>query len=286
MSSDSDASSAARSEGALNREVRKSPETILAQEIEEGLSELNRPTSGLFLSGLSAGLDIGFGPLLMAVVLTQSHGGLPTPILELLIAVAYAVGFVFVILGQSALFTEQTTLAVLPVIHGRAGYRQLGRVWGVVYASNVVGAALFAGFAVLVGTGTKVVEPAVFGEIARGLVAYRWWATLFSGVLAGWLMGLLSWLVSATRDTVSLLLVVLFVTGAIGFAHLPHSIAGTVEVLFGVFAGSVGVRQFGVFLLWSTLGNVVGSVVFVAVLKYSYVQRGESGSDRVEVSDD
>lgn len=49
--------------------------TILERQIEDGLSELRRPTDSLFLSALSAGLDIGFGPLVIAVVLTLASTG-------------------------------------------------------------------------------------------------------------------------------------------------------------------------------------------------------------------
>lgn len=255
-------------------EIQKSPQTILAQEIEEGLVELHRPTSGLFLSGLAAGLDIGFGPFLMAAVLTLPKEGLPAPLLELLVAGAYSIGFLFVVLGQSDLFTEQTTLAMLPVIHGRATWRQLAKVWGVVYTSNLIGVALFGAFAVVLGTRTEIVSPAALGEIAHGLARYRWWVTLLGGVLAGWLMGLLSWLASATRDSVSLILIVIIVTGSIGFAHLPHSIAGTMEVLLGVFSGQTSLRAFGVFLVWSTVGNVIGGTVFVTILRHSHAERG------------
>ena len=264
-------------------EIQKSPQTILAQEIEEGLIELHRPISGLFLSGLAAGLDIGFGPFLMAVVLTLPQGGLAPPLLELLVASAYSVGFLFVILGQSDLFTEQTTLATLPVLHGRATYRQLGKVWVVVYTSNLLGVAMFAALAVVLGIQTEIVSPAVLGEIANGLVKYRWWVTLLGGVLAGWLMGLLSWLVSAARDTVSLILVVWIVTGAIAYAHLPHSIAGTMEVLLGVFSGHVSPGAFAAFLLWSTVGNIVGGTVFVTILRHSHAKRGGYEPDDVTI---
>lgn len=287
MSADTEGSPEVQSDTrAQTGEIQKSPQTILAQEIEEGLVELHRPTSGLFLSGLAAGLDIGFGPFLMAVVLTLPRGGLAPPLLELLVAGAYSIGFLFVVLGQSDLFTEQTTLATLPVLHGRATYGQLGKVWLVVYVSNLLGVTMFAALAVVLGTQTEIVSSAVLGEIAHGLVKYRWWVTLLGGVLAGWLMGLLSWLVSATRDTVSLILVVVIVTGSIAYAHLPHSIAGTMEVLLGVFGGYVSLSRFAVFLFWSTVGNIVGGTVFVTILRHSHAQRGGYEPDSVTVGPD
>ena len=125
----------------------KSYENILVEQINIGLAELQRPVSGLFLSGLSAGLDIGFGPLLMAVMTGLMSGSLPKPATELLMANMYSIGFIFVILGRSELFTEHTTLEVLPVLDKRASLTSLGRLWVVVFAANVVGGALFAGLA-------------------------------------------------------------------------------------------------------------------------------------------
>jgi formate/nitrite transporter FocA (FNT family) len=92
-----------------------------------------------------------------------------------------------------------------------------------------------------------------------------------SGVLAGWLMGLLSWLVAASRETISLIVLVGLITTAIGFANLHHVVLGTVEVLAGVFAGQdVTVAQFAHFLLWATVGNILGGTLFVALIKFSH----------------
>lgn len=254
---------------------RKSYETILAQEIEEGLLELERPATGVFLSGLSAGLDIGFGPLLMAVVLSHSTREITPLFQELVVAGAYSLGFLFVILGQSDLFTEHTVMAMLPVMDRQASVRQLLREWSLVYVGNITGCVLFVSIAIFVGPSIDIVKPGVFSEIADVLVLYSWWATLLSGVLAGWLMGLLSWLVVAGRDTIGEIAIIVFITGAIGFAHLPHSIAGTVEVLLGVLSGArLTLADYANFLFWSTLGNIIGGVVFVALLKYSHVVRG------------
>lgn len=247
---------------------------ILESEIEQGLKELERPTGGLLTSALSAGLDLGFSVLLMAVMMTLVGDELPAPVRDILVANMYAVGFIFVILGRSELFTEHTTLAVLPVLDGRARMGALARLWGLVYVANVAGAAVFAALAALIGPALGVVDPAAYGEIARHLVDHPWWVVLLSAVLAGWLMGLLSWLVAAGRDTMSQVFFVWLVTAGIGLAGLHHSIAGTVEVLAGVFAGQgIGLVDFGDFLLWTTLGNAFGGVIFVALVKYAHVKQ-------------
>ncbi len=90
------------------KKPQKSYHTILEQHVAQAQEELERPAGGLLLSSFSAGLDLGFGPLLMAALLTLRGGTWPHPITAAVLAVAYATGFVFVVLGRSALFTEQT----------------------------------------------------------------------------------------------------------------------------------------------------------------------------------
>jgi formate-nitrite transporter family protein len=251
--------------------AQKTYREILAEEIATGLRELERPAPGLLLSGLSAGLDVGFSLLLMGVMTTLVRGVLPRPVGEILVANMYSVGFIFVVLGRSELFTEHTTLAVLPVLSGRASLGQLLRLWGLVYVANLAGAAAFGAIAAWVGPALGVVQPWALGEIAHGLVDHPALVMLASGVLAGWMMGLLSWLVSAGRDTVSQILFVWLVTFALGFTHLHHAIAGTTEVLAGLFAGQgITLADFGRFLALATLGNVIGGVVFVAILKFGH----------------
>ncbi len=247
---------------------------ILASEISQGLHELKREAGGLVFSGLSAGLDIGFSLFLMGVMLTTVQGQLPDGVTRILVANMYSVGFIFVVLGRSELFTEHTALAVFPVLSGQAGLGALSRLWALVYVSNLIGAATSAVLSVLIGPALNVIEPRVFGEIAISLVDHPVWVVLLSGIMAGWLMGLLSWLLSASRDTISQVVIVWLITTAIGFGQLHHSIVGTVEVLAGVFADpGVTFGDFGHFLVWATLGNALGGVIFVAVIKYSHAVR-------------
>ena len=178
-------------------------------------------------------------------------------------------GFIFVILGRSELFTEQTTLAVLPTLGGRASIESLLRLWVVVFVANTAGAAVFAGLVSQIGPALAVIDPRVFGTLAHRIADHSARVMFLSGIFAGWLMGLLSWLVAAARDTISQIVLVWLVTSVIGYANLHHAIVGGVEVMAGAFSGQgIGPSDFGRFLLWVSLGNIVGGVVFVAFLKY------------------
>src|SRR5690349_321519 len=93
------------------RSVRQ-PDTgtrLSALEIHENIrapaeEELERPASSLLFSSLAAGMLIGFTFLSVAFV---SHYA-PESIAHPLASAAYPVGFIFVIMGRSELFTENT----------------------------------------------------------------------------------------------------------------------------------------------------------------------------------
>lgn len=251
--------------------LQKSYVTILEQEIAEGMDEIERPAAGLLMSGLSAGLDVGFSVLALGVASSVGPGGMSKSLFELVLASAYAVGFVLVVFGRSELFTEHTTLAFLPVLGGKASLRQLVRLWGLVFVANITGAALFALLLSHLGPALGVVRPEVLGEMAHEVVDHPAWVILLSAVVAGWLMGLASWLVTAGRDTTSQVLFVWLVTGLIGYAGLHHSILGSVEVLSAIFAEqSLGWLDFARFVGLAAIGNAVGGVVFVGIVKYGH----------------
>lgn len=114
-----DASSDAVS-ATLDVEPEVASKKILHHEIVEGKDALERPTSRLFLSGLSAGLEIGFSLFLMGVMRTLTQGQLSNAVVELLSANMYSFGFVLVILGRSEFFTEQTSLGGAACVEPRS----------------------------------------------------------------------------------------------------------------------------------------------------------------------
>lgn len=256
------------------REAKKPPREILIQELIEGESALERRWRGLFISGLSAGLDIGFSVLLIATMATAMEGRMSPAVLELLMANLYAVGFIFVVIGRAELFTEQTTLAVLPFLSGRTGLVKLGRLWATVLAANLIGAAAFAAALALVATRLEAISADVLVSLAAKKVEPSAAVMFGSAVFAGWLMGLLSWLVAASRETISQIVIVWIIATVIGLTGLHHVVVGSVEVLAGVFANGADVTwsDFGWFLLVTATGNAFGGSVFVALIKYSYAK--------------
>lgn len=245
---------------------------ILEREMENALTEMNRPLAGLFLSGVGAGLNLSFGALFMGLVLTLSGGFQSDLVQQTALAGASSIAFLFVVIGQTELFTAHSTMGILPVLDGRSSTRDLARLWGITYTANLAGCVVFSVLLAGVVASRDVLQASAFGSLAGALVPLSWWAILLSGVLAGWLMGLVTWLSAASRDTIGRAAFVVLGTGAIGFAPFHHSILGATEVLTALLLGQgVSVGGFTHFMIWTTLGNVVGGTVFVGLLNYGHV---------------
>ena len=93
---------------------------------------------------------------------------------------------------------------------------------------------------------------------------------MLAATLAGWLMGLLAWLVAASRETISQIVIIWIITASIGFANLPHCIVGNIEVATAWITGSVSFENYIQFLWSASAGNIIGGVLFVGILKFSH----------------
>ena len=148
-----------------------------------------------------------------------------------------------------------------------------------VYNYTQVGATPAGGVMVAIGPAFGIFEVGALGTITKPFVTHSPGALFGGAILAGWLMGLLSWLVIAARDTISRVFFVWLITFVIGFAHLPHSIAGNIEMLAALLGtGTVGPLAYVRFLLIVTIGNAIGGIVFVALLKYGHIVRESEGT--------
>ncbi|MDX1747808.1 MAG: formate/nitrite transporter family protein [Halobacteriales archaeon] len=267
-------------------DTQRDYERILELQIQEGLSVHGRPALGQFLSAVACGLNLGIGVFALFTMATQAGPLFSSVSTHILMAVTYTFGFVFTIMARTELFTEHTTLAVLPVLAGKASARSLGRLWTFVYVGNFVGGSLFALLMVPSGPALELIDPSAFRDTAMLFIDLSPFGVFSGAVLAGWLMALLSWILTSVGDTISRVLVIVITTFVIGFGHLPHCVAGNIEVLSGMLAGApISVTAWLGFLAVTTVGNVVGGVVFVALLNYSHIVYGTEGGTNVVDTD-
>lgn len=258
----------------------KSYDRILEQEIRLADDEMERPASAIAISGLLAGLGVGISVFLVAVFGSIAPEGTSELGHRLLVGTAYAAGFVLVIFARADLFTEYTTIALLPVMLGHSTVRALARLWAIVWATNIVG-AVAAGLAVVwLGSVYDAYDAAPLADAAAELIEPGFGVITASAIIAGLLMGHMSWLIVAARETVSQVIFVWVIGMIIGIGHLHHSITGTSEVVAGMAAGAqIGLTEILWFLAASTLGNAMGAVLFASLIRYSVAHPSKHGGD-------
>lgn len=238
----------------------------------EGGHELRRRTPDLAISGLIAGLDIGFGPLAMAFVAGHLAGHVDPGVAFLVGALLYPIGFTFVVLGRSELFTEQTLTPVVALFAGKGSLRNLLRYWAVVFLANQVGVALFA---LGLANGGPIVADylSLYDETAHKLLAPDFRYVVLSAVAAGWVIAILGWLIEVVDSSIARILCIWVASIFIVLGPLHHSIVGSGEVLVAVFHGQATAADWLLrFVVPATLGNIVGGVVFVSGLKWAQTQ--------------
>ncbi|MDN3687571.1 formate/nitrite transporter family protein [Cyclobacterium jeungdonense] len=242
---------------------------ILSQIIHEGEEIFKIKKRATFLSACIAGLEIGFSYLLICILYFLLGGKLAESIIFKLFALVYPLGFIMVILGKSVLYTEQTSLLALPALNGQRTILELLSIWGVVILGNILGGILFVFIIGSMGPQLGLFEQETMVKIGTHILDHSYLVLLSSAIFAGWLMGLLTWLLNSTTDALTRIFLIVMITGTIGFVGFHHSIVGNIEV-FGAFlhAASISLSDYILFLLITLFGNGVGGAIVVALFKY------------------
>jgi len=183
----------------------------------------------------------------------------------------YPIGFIAVVIGRAQLFTENTLYPIILVLDKRRYVMDTGKLWAVVFSSNVAGAFLFSMLAIR----SAALRPEIVSQLIRlgtdavnASGAHFFW----SGVIGGWLIALVAWMVTASHWTIGQLTMVWLLTFVVGVGRFAHCIATSSEILSAVMAGALSAGTYFHWLLLATLGNIVGGVVIVSLLNYGQVR--------------
>lgn len=242
---------------------------ILKQQIIEGCETYDRSSRSILLSSFTAGLEIGFSYLMLCTVFSFFQGTVQEATLFKLMAFVYPIGFILVVLGQSILFTEQTSLLTLPVLSGSRSVMSLFKIWGIVILGNLAGGMLIALTLSWIGPNLGLFTSDTIASIGEHYADYDFGTILVSAILAGWLMGLLSWLVTSSKETTGEIIIIYLITAVMGFTGLHHSIIGNIEIFAGMLVSpKIDLALYLTTLGTALLGNALGGAIFVALLKY------------------
>jgi len=236
--------------------------------IANARGELSRSVRKLAFSGIAGGITMGLTGLSVACLRSLIGRGSWQDLVSFL---AYPIGFIAVIIGRSQLFTENTLYPVVLVLDERRGLMATLRLWGVVFASNVLGACVFA----LLIAKSSALRPDILAHVVQlGQEAVSSTPSHFfwSGIIGGWLIASVAWTVTASHWTIGQLAIIYLLTFVVGTGHFAHCIASSCEIITAVFAGPVRPMEYVRWLGAATLGNILGGVLIVSLLNYAQVK--------------
>lgn len=232
-------------------------------------SELNRSWRALALSGLAGGITLGLTAISVAATRALLGDGAWQQFVAYLL---YPTGFIAVIIGRSQLFTENTLYPVILVLDERGHLLATLRLWVAVFSTNILGAFCFA----LLAIRTDALRPDTYHALVQlgtdaafGTFAHIFW----SGVVGGWLIALVAWMVTASHWTIGQVAMIWLLTFIVGLGHFAHCVVTSCEILSATVAGSVSAGAYLHWLLPATLGNIFGGVGIVSILNYGQVRQ-------------
>jgi len=255
---------------------RPSAEDIYEQVATNARQELARSSVALGLSGFGAGAFMGLSALGTAIALallnTSQHA-------RMISRMFYPLGFIVVIIGRSQLFTENTLYPVALVLTEKRQFWNTMRLWAVVLPTNVIGAFVFA----LLAARTSALDPAfvlAMSSLGAGALAHPAAAIFWSGVIAGWMIALAAWLVSASHSVTGSVMVIWMLTYVVGLGDFAHCIASSGEIFVTILTHHAPWFAYAQWFFPAVAGNIVGGICLVTILEYGQAVYGSESAKK------
>ena len=256
------------------------PDEIYDRTRDEGRRRLSRPVLELAATAIVGGFDVALGVAALglaegAVAESASEG-----VARLAGAIAFGIGFVFVVVGKSELFTENFLVPITALERTRASWLKLVELWIGTLVLNIAAGSLLAVILTSHGVLRGGAADALTG-VAEHLAAYGAWTGFLSAIVAGALMTLMTWFVEGSADAVGVKIVMAWAVGSlIALGTFNHAIVSTIEMVFGMrYGADVTYGDLFLNLGVSVAGNLAGGLALVTFVRSAQALAGGRGDD-------
>ena len=275
--------------------------TGIAHELAESVmpDKANFRKSKTWVLAIAAGALIAFGAQVSLTVMTGSEA-ISWGFAKLIGAITFATGLMMVVLTGAELFTGNVMM-IFSVIEKKTSLRKLLRNWSIVYAGNFIGAVIVALLIYLSGCSHNSHEElGIMGLNTAYTKATLTFVEAFTrGILCNWLVCLAIWMASASRHVIGKIFAIFFPIVTFVASGYEHSIANMYFLTNGLFLKStpavVAAAEYTPEMLDAinlkscilgnlipvTLGNMVGSIVFVVLIFWTAYLRQDNRKKRV-----
>jgi formate-nitrite transporter family protein len=252
------------------------PERIYQETQKEGRRRLARPLSELAATAFVGGFDVAFGVIAFGLAAGTVHGSFD----KLVGSLAFGVGFAFVVVGKSELFTENFLIPIAGLDkRDRGSWSKLAELWTFALVLNIVGGVLIGLIATSEGVLPREAQHPLL-DLADRIAGYSTLTAFLSALLAGALMTLMTWFVEGAADSMIVRIVMAWIVGAlIVLGTFNHAIVSTIELVFGMrYGADIDTVQLLANLGLAVAGNMAGGLLLVTFVRF--VQAAEVGRGR------
>ena len=257
----------------------KEASEIFKASVEVGQARLQRSWLEMSMSGLIAGMNVTFGIIASSYVAGATAPFVGANISKIFGALFFPIGFMFLMIGKSELFTENFLVPVTAVIAKRGKISDLLKLWSLTLIGNMAGIFIFA--LVIAGSLNQIVPQFVVGHIhgiADNYMSRTPFVMVLSAIFAGWLITLMTWLLIASSGTLARIFIIWVVGFMIYLNSFSHIVVASSEILIAINTGS-----HISYLPWlyryvplTIIGNMIGGLFFVTILQYLQILHAAS----------
>jgi formate/nitrite transporter FocA (FNT family) len=240
-------------------------EDVFRAAVEEGTLRLRRSWPTLLATGLIGGIDLSIGVIALLVV--EHETGNP-----LLAALAFTIGFIALTLARGELFTENFLVPVAAVVAHQARVRELVRLWAGTGMLNLIGgwlvmALLISALPELGSTAISIAEK--YPEMGIS------WPAFALAIMGGAVITIMTWMERNCETQGPRIVAAMAASFVLAAVPLNHVIVSSLEMFAALHAGApFGYADYFAVTAWSMLGNMVGGLLLVTVVRLVQVGRG------------
>lgn len=233
------------------------------------INESDRKIKLLRSSKVSYGIRAMLSAFLLAAVVlmvTQIYTDFAgNPWSKILGGLFFGIGLVVIAFMQLELFTSNVCLLSVSLFYKKSRFKDILIILLISYAFNFIGAIITGGLLVQTGLATREINPVLF-EIAHAKTTMPAWMIFNKAVWANIFVNIAVMMFIVNKSEVAKFISIIIMLFPFVYMGFEHSIANMGLFSIVIWAGEIDLIGGALYnILWATLGNIVGAVVFVAL---------------------
>ncbi|MDA8391986.1 MAG: formate/nitrite transporter family protein [Actinomycetota bacterium] len=226
--------------------------------VDEGNMRLHRSLPVLLATGAVGGIDVGLGVFSLLLVRSDTHSVIAG-------ALAFSAGFIALTLAHSELFTENFLVPIAALVARKATVGDLARLWLGTLSTNLLGGWVFMGIVMLGFPSLHATARSLASHYMDAGINLHSFAT---AVIGGTVITVMTWMERGSASTGGKIVAAIVAAFLLAVGSLNHVIVMSLVIFAGLAAHApFGYLTWAEVAGWATLGNLVGGLGLVTVLR-------------------